>query len=213
MAKVACFVGASTTEGMGDPEGLGWAGRLRRIEAQAGRPFLAYNLGVRGHSTGMIAGRWRRECAARLPDTADGLLVMSFGNNDAAALPDGTLRTPLDETLRNAEAVIAEAAAWRPTLWIGPTAVDEARMPVHSRLLGVDLSYDNRRLAEMSAAFAGIAGRLGVPYLDFHARLATDADWMAAVGRSDGLHPDGSGYDAAARHVAAWPSWQAALQA
>lgn len=210
MIQFVCFVGASTVEGMGDEEGLGWPGRLRRLMAPTQPDLVVYNLGVRGHSSKMIAERWQRECAARLPDNApeSGLVVISFGNNDAAELKDGSTRLPLADTIQTAGEIVARCAAWRRTLWIGPTAVDEAKMPFHSRLLGTDLYYRNERLAAISMEFEAIAGRLGVPYLDLLGWLITDETWMRAVGRRDGLHPNGAGYEAAAGHIARWPAWQ-----
>ena len=83
-----CFIGDSFVAGVGDPQHLRWAGRLAARSWRAGRPLTAYNLGVRRQTSRDISHRWLSECQQRLPTTADGRVVFSFGVNDTTK--DGT---------------------------------------------------------------------------------------------------------------------------
>src|SRR5438046_2757963 len=46
------FVGASMTAGYGDPKGLGWVGRVVARTQHPDLDLTAYNLGVRGNTSG-----------------------------------------------------------------------------------------------------------------------------------------------------------------
>jgi acyl-CoA thioesterase-1 len=197
--------------GAGDEDGLGWPGRLRRMSPDAEKNFTFYNLGVRGNSSTMIAERWRAEIAARLSDGMEGWVMLTMGNNDAAEFEDGTLRVPLEKTLANVRGIVSELARWRRTLWISPTPVDESRMLFYSRQLGKNLTFRNARLGELATHFAAIAAEFGVPYFDLFGKLQADADWRRAIALNDGLHPDGSGYEAVARLISGWDAWKAEL--
>lgn len=85
----------------------------------------------------------------------------------------------------------------------------KARCLFFSRQLGKNLTFRNTRLGDLAVRFAGIATEYGVPYLDLFSKLQADAHWLRAIALNDGLHPDGSGYEAIARHVAGWDTWRA----
>ena len=208
MVATVCFIGASTMAGTGDEEGLGWPGRLRRMIPKVEESFTFYNLGVRGNSSTMIAERWRAEIGARLTDGMDGWVILTMGNNDAAEFEDGTLRVPLEKMIANVRGIVEACSRWRRTLWISPTPVDEGKMPFYSRQLGRNLTFRNARLGDLAARFAAIAAEFNTPYFDLFSKLQADADWARAIKLNDGLHPDGSGYEAIARHVHGWDAWR-----
>ncbi len=81
-----CFVGDSYVQGTGDPEYLGWAGRLCVNARRAGHNLTGYNLGVRRETSADIARRWLGECAPRLPAATDNYVLFSFGLNDVTLL-------------------------------------------------------------------------------------------------------------------------------
>ena len=59
------FIGASMTAGYGDPKGLGWVGRVVARTQHPDLDLTAYNLGVRGNTSGDVVARWGAECHPR----------------------------------------------------------------------------------------------------------------------------------------------------
>jgi lysophospholipase L1-like esterase len=87
-----------------------------------------------------------------------------------------------------------EAARSRyPVLMIGPAPTADARQ--------------NRRIEFLSAGFARLCARLGVPYLDLFTPLSRSALWKKDVAAEDGCHPSARGYALLARRVLRWPAW------
>lgn len=205
-----CFVGDSYVNGTGDPDALGWRGRVCRAAWDAGRPITHYDLGVRGDTSAMIAARWRAECAARLPADADGRLVFSFGLNDSAEVAGAGLRVPHAQSVANARAVIAEAKAWLPVLWLGPPPANAAMSPM-TPSPGLTVSFAQDRIDALNASYAALAAELGVSYLDLSTPLRDDPRYLASQRAGDGLHPSADGYRMLADLVLAWPAWRAWL--
>ncbi len=210
MSFRVCFVGDSYVNGTGDPEALGWRGRVCRAAWDAGRLVTHYDLGVRGDTSAMIAARWRAECEARLPADVDGRLVFSFGLNDTADVSGAGLRVPHDRSVANARAIVAEARGWLPTLWVGPPAANEAMSPM-TPTPGLTVSFAQSRIDALNAAYAEVAAELGVPYLDLSTPLRGDPRYVASQSAGDGLHPSADGYRMIADLVMRWPAWQAWL--
>ncbi|WP_259781569.1 DUF459 domain-containing protein [Aestuariispira ectoiniformans] len=202
-----CFVGASTTEGVGDECHLGWPGRLVGMPPAANALKSVYNLGVHGQTTAEIGARWRSECVARLPVNGAGAVVFFFGLNDIAQVNGGPLRRPLHRTLAQVEEIVGEAKSLWTTLWVGPPPVAEDRMPVRSEN-GHAFSFTNERIESLNKAYGEIASRLQVPYLDLLDDFAGRAEWLASLRANDGLHPAGTGYQMLAEKVADWKVWQ-----
>lgn len=204
--RAICFIGASTVEGMGDKDGIGWPGRLRPYGFHGIATF--YNLGIRGQPVSSIARRWRAECEQRMPNPRDGAVVLSFGVNDTALLEDGTPIGNLTQAIEGAAAVAEECRSIYRTLWVGPLAVNEAKMPFFSRLHGKNLYFRNDRLAELNAGFRDAAAIAGITYLDVFTPLSANGDFAAALARNDGLHPDGAGYALVAEVVGTSDAWR-----
>jgi len=203
-----CFVGDSLTAGTGDDRFLGWPGRLCQAERERGHDLSCYNLGVRADTSVLIAARWKAECVARLPDIYQGAIVFAFGNNDTA-LEVGTdgVRVPLEESLLTARAMLSEAKAWKPTLFLGPWPCEESKQPVNpSGLLGYD--FRNERIAKYNDAYETLARELDVPYLDLYRALRADPRWHAPSQAGDGIHPPAEGYSLVAEEIAAWSAWR-----
>lgn len=180
--------------GVGDPEALGWSGRLTAHAGTAGLALTAYNLGIRGNTSGDIAGRWLPECEARLPSGSECRVVFSFGVNDTVLL-DGAPRVATPAATANLAALLAAARArgW-PVLMVGPPPVDDV---VH-----------NRRIAELDSGFAGVCAEFGVPYAGSFGLLAEESVWADEVRAGDGAHPGAAGYAVFARQLLpAWRRW------
>jgi acyl-CoA thioesterase-1 len=203
-----CFIGDSITNGTGDARMLGWPGYLCQAEVQAGHDMTDYNLGIRGNTSDDIAPRWRAEVEARLP--AAGLrcaIVFNFGLNDATE-QEGAMRVPLSASIKNARAMLGAAKEMHPTLWVGPSPVDDARMPLTTQE-GFVRDKRNARSADYNLAFRALADELGVPYLDMMSALINEPAWPGML--DDGLHPLAEGHQRMAAIVGAWPAWRALL--
>lgn len=193
-----CFIGDSFVNGTGDDDCLGWVGRLCSVARRSGCDLTAYNLGVRRDTSADIAARWRREAAARLPDAGDGRLVFSFGANDCAPGGDEGVRVPRADALRNAEAILSAARAWRPTLMVGPLPVSD------------DPETDGR-ITALSRDLGSLCAALGVPYLDVFDAMSGCGAWRREAARGDGSHPNAGGYEALAGMVGRWTAWRSWL--
>ncbi|NKS67435.1 G-D-S-L family lipolytic protein [Rhodococcus hoagii] len=187
-----CFVGDSFVAGVGDSEFLGWAGRLA-----AGSPataLTAYNLGVRRQTSSDVRGRWRDECAQRLPAGVDRRVVFSFGVNDTT-VEGGAPRVDPHVSVENLAAMLAECAAsgWR-ALVVGPPPIDDADQ--------------NARTAALDRRFAAVCRSAGVEYVPVLDALVADPVWMQQVRDGDGAHPDSGGYRTLAALVRpVWEEW------
>jgi acyl-CoA thioesterase-1 len=203
-----CFIGDAFTASAGDETALGWVGRLAAREWAGGHDVTAYNLGIRGNSTRMIQARWRREVEARMPATANGRLVFMFGGNDAKEEVGGSIDVPLAESSANARAILAEAVAWLPTIWIGLLPMNESR-PYPKLLAGPQFRFSNARQVEYNANYAKVAAELGVPFLDLHTKLLDDPEWPRLTQAGDGSNPAAEGYAYIARMIGDWQAWRA----
>ena len=194
-----CFFGDSFVNGTSDETYLGWPGRVSAQLRAAGLELTAYNLGIRRDTSRDIAVRWRDEAARRLPERCDGRLVFSFGVNDCVE-EAGNLRIAAAESLANAERIFSAAAAWRPTLVIGPPAMSWA---------GQDAIND--RIHALSAGQRALCATLRIPFLDLLSPLASAAEWPGEIVAGDGVHPGRAGYDRIAALIMSWTAWKSWL--
>lgn len=200
-----CFVGDSITTGTGDDSYLGWPGRLCAGERARGHDLTHYNLGIRGDTSPMIERRWRAECEARLPPEFPAALVFSFGINDTAEEPTG-LRVNPEMSSTTTQRILAAASAWKPTLMIGPTPVDESKMP--TKFGAVQRDMRNARIAKASRILEGVAAEAGVPYLDLFSPLSADSSFTKSLAAGDGVHPTADGYAIMAVRIGMWSGWR-----
>jgi lysophospholipase L1-like esterase len=189
-----CAVGDSFVAGAGDPECLGWVGRLCGQARAAGLDVTLYNLGIRRDTSADIAARWQAETARRLPAEHPARMLFAFGVNDCVQ-ENGQRRLPEAATLKNAALILKHAAARAPTLMVGPPPVADAAT--------------NAWIAALDQALAGLCGRIGQAYVAVYDALAADPAWMHEVAAGDGAHPGAAGYARLARIVGADPAWAA----
>jgi acyl-CoA thioesterase-1 len=195
-----CFVGDSFVAGVGDPEHLGWTGRLAVGSERAARPLTRYVLGVRRQTTAQIAERWAGECRIRLEGGPwEPRVVLSTGVNDTTEEDGAPRLAPAESAAALAAMLTGAADAGWPVLVVGPPAVaDDAQ---------------NQRIAALDRLFAQVCAGHGVPYVSVVAALADDPTWRAEVAAGDGAHPGGAGYAVLADLVRpAWEQWVAARQ-
>ncbi len=187
-----CFVGDSYVQGTGDPECLGWAGRLCVSARQAGHNLTCYNLGVRRETSTDITRRWEVECAPRLLPATRNYVVFSFGANDVAQV-DGVRRVAEDKTLNNLSALLDIAKTRYHTLVVGPPPSAD--------------NEHNMRLAQLSQRMRDETVRLDIAFVDTFPVLIHDSIWLDEVRGNDGAHPRATGYARLAQIVAASGTW------
>lgn len=191
-----CFVGDSLVAGTGDPECLGWVGRVCAMARRDGYDVSAYNLGVRRETSADIARRWLAEVTPRLPSEFPALVVFSFGNNDTT-VEGGEPRVPLEVSAANLQAILTTATARWPVLVIGPMLFP---------------GQEDALRRQLAAEYQRICAERAVPYLDLLATASTAPVWLSEAQQGDGVHPGAGGYQLLADLVRAWPAWQAQLR-
>jgi acyl-CoA thioesterase-1 len=186
-----CFLGDSFVNGAYDETVLGWAGRLCAAAARMGSPVTYYNLGVRRNTSRDILLRWEQECALRLPDTYDCRLVLSCGVNDTV-MGGQHRRISVEESCANVREILSRAKKYN-VIMVGPTPITD--------------DEHNRRVGDISLAFAREALALGTPFVDLFSRLASDQDYRREVASNEGLHPRSTGYAKIAAIIGSSPHW------
>jgi lysophospholipase L1-like esterase len=187
-----CFIGDSFVNGTGDPECLGWSGRICVAANQHGCDLTYYNLGVRRDTTQDILKRWSAESRCRLPTEDDGRIVFSFGTNDTT-IETQKRRVELNNSLDNTYQILSLAARIYPVLMISSPPISD-----------ID---QNLRTQELSTQIALVCSHLNVPYLDVFTPLQASSIWMHEVATGDGAHPGAAGYSELAKLIQDWSAW------
>ena len=223
-----CFVGDSFVAGVGDPEHLGWTGRLCAGSERDGLSLTGYVLGVRRQTSAEVAARWAAECRARLGGgTWESRVVVSMGVNDTGVVSMGVNDTGVDGTGVDDTGVIGtgvddateEDGASRLSPQRSVAALGEvlggavsAGWPV--LVVGPPAVADdaqNARTAALDERFARVCAEHGVPHVPVLAALAADPTWTREVAAGDGAHPGAAGYAVLAELVRPhWTAWLAA---
>ncbi|GAA2489405.1 GDSL-type esterase/lipase family protein [Terrabacter carboxydivorans] len=185
------FVGASMTAGYGDPKGLGWVGRVVARTQHPDLDLTAYNLGVRGNTSGDIVARWGAECHPRWKGRTERRLVLSVGTNDVV-----TGMTMARSRLNLANVLDEATNAGIGVFVVGLTPTLDVEM--------------NRKIEALAEAQADVCSRRGITYVDCYRPLATHDQWMADLAASpDRSHPGQAGYGLIAWLVLhnGWNDW------
>ena len=179
--------------GTGDPDCLGWVGRVGQALKREGWDLTVYNLGVRRETSLQIEQRWLQEVTCRLPEGCDRRLVFSFGVNDTT-LEEGKLRVDFEASIACARRILCEAKQQYPVLMIGPPAIADADQ--------------NQRIAQLSEQYAVLCAELDVSYLSVYESLVKSPVWMKEAAAGDGAHPGAGGYAELAQLILNWPTWK-----
>ncbi|MBW4634797.1 MAG: lipase [Iphinoe sp. HA4291-MV1] len=190
-----CFLGESFVNGTGDPEFLGWTGRICVDAYRKGYDITFYNLGVRRETSTELRQRWLREVSYRLPKEYDGRVIFSFGVNDTT-LVNGKPRVELAESIENVRNILSTAKQLYPVLMVGPPACGDEEQDGR-----------NQRIANLSKQFALVCDELDIPYLDIFPILEKSNIWLDEARANDGAHPKAAGYAEFAEIVQNWNAW------
>ncbi|MFC7487755.1 GDSL-type esterase/lipase family protein [Knoellia sp. CPCC 206453] len=185
------FMGDSLVAGVGDPKGQGWVTRVVGRTAHPEVEFTAYNLGVRGQTSGDVLARWHTECPPRWKSRSERRLVVSYGANDIAA------GVTLARHRLNLANILDEAASTGVAAFVvsSPPTSDEAF---------------NEKLAVLVEAQADVCARRSVPFVDCFRPLLGHDQWRSELAASrDGHHPGQAGYGLIAWLVLhnGWNEW------
>lgn len=183
-------IGDELAAGAGDPRGLGWVGRVAARTAVQPPPTML-TLAVPHETTTALASRWEQEVTLRLDPTSPGEhhLVVALGRADLAA------GVSLARSRLNLANILDVADSRRISCFVvGP--------PPGS-------TGDPEQQAELSSAFADVAGRRRVPYVETWGPLARHDQWLADLAGSDGDTPGQAGHGLIAWLVlhGGWHRW------
>lgn len=167
-------VGDELLAGLGDPRALGWFGRVLAQTSPDSTMLEAYSLPAPGEGTEALSSRWLQEAGLRFDDHCENRLVIGLSDRDLD-LGISTARSRLN--LAN----ILDGAAQKSVqvLVVGPPP-------------GLDPDR-NRRLAELSAAFADVTTRRKHVYVDMFTPLESHEQWRTDLAANDGT-PGQAGY-------------------
>ncbi len=188
-----CAFGDSFVHGVGDPEGLGWFGRLCHALPHETHAIRCFQLGIPGNTSEDIRARWEAERAARILPGAEGYLIFSFGVNDSI-FEWGTHRVAPERTMENARHILGTAKALHPTIMVGPPPIDDDEI--------------NERVEELDARLQTLCKELSIPYCSLFERLKNDQSWHTEVAAFDGAHPRAAGYMKITKMIGEWEGWQ-----
>ncbi len=188
-----CFIGESFINGTGDPEYLGWTGRVCQDANRKGFDITHYNLGVRRETSTELSKRWLPEVSYRLPKDCDGRVVFAFGTNDTT-IEDGKTRVSFQDSITNLQDILSVVKNLYPVLIISPSPIEDDKQ--------------NQRSSDLSKEFGKVCCELNIPYLDIFSELIKSDVWMEEVKNYDGAHPRAAGYQLFAEIVQNWEGWK-----
>lgn len=185
-----CVVGDELAVGVGDARALGWTGRVV-ARTHFDRPAMVFPLAIPGETTTQLSARWEAEAWARFgPEgEVENRLVVALGRHDVAAnLSVARSRLNLANILDVAEANRV------PAFVVGPPP---------------GRPEEGERIAELSDAFADVASRRRVPYVDTYTPLASHEQWLADLAQNGSTYPGQAGYGLMAWLVlhCGWHAW------
>src|ERR671917_55804 len=155
------------------------------------RPAMAFTLAVPGETSSALSARWQKETESRFgPEVeCENRLVVALGRHDVdSGLSVARSRLNLANVLDVSESNRI------PSFVVGPPP---------------GRPEDGDRIAELSTAFADVASRRRVPYVDTYTPLAQHEQWLAELATNGSTYPGQAGYGLMAWLVlhTGWHAW------
>ena len=151
-------VGDDLLAGIGDPRALGWFGRVMARTPQHVAPVVSYNLAAPGEGSETLNDRWFEEASRRFATGADNRLVIAPSTFDI-----DTGLTNARSRLNLANMVDLASQNNMKVLVVGPPPTLDAER--------------NRRIADLSAAYADVTTRRRHVYVDTFNPLQHHEQW------------------------------------
>lgn len=168
-------IGDELTAGIGDPKGLGWLGRVS-ARTPSDTPMVMLPLPVPGETTTELSNRWQEEFNRRVSASplVEHRLVIGLGHADISS------NLSIARSRLNLANILDVAAERRiPTFIVGPPPT----IPEQAGAIG-----------ELSAAFADVAHRRRIPYVDTFTPLVDHEQWSTDIATTPGAYPSQAGY-------------------
>lgn len=167
-------VGDELLAGLGDPRALGWFGRVLARTSPDGVSLQAFTLAAPQEGTEALANRWQQETGRRFDNGFENRLVIGLSDRD------------LDLDLSTA----------RSRLNLANILDGAAQMSIKVLVVGPPPGLDperNRRLADLSAAYADVTTRRKHVYVDTYTPLQAHEQWRTDLAANGG-GPGQAGY-------------------
>lgn len=184
--RIVAF-GASSILGRRDPDGGGFAGRLRRWHEPAHPNNVVYNLGIAGETTDVLLERFVSEVPRRRPQ----LIVMHFGINDTrrAGGRENPPARSLSDYCTTLETLLTQARQFADAFVIGQFPIDENRTAPYSDGESYFLLED---ASAYTIALRDLCHKLNIPFLDLFAEWTPER--IVPMLDDDGLHCNAAGH-------------------
>ncbi len=182
-------IGSSSLFGVGDPDGGGFIGRLKKWHENKDIRNSVYNLGIPGDTTTGMLTRFA-EVLIRKPN----LILISSGLNDTRRIgkKDAPSTTSLPSFRNNIKTLIDQAREMADLVFIGVYPIDEVRTaPLSYWKKDYYYLLEDARMYE--AATKEVCKSSNVTYVD------NFSEWMAEdytkLLFDDGLHANSNGHE------------------
>jgi lysophospholipase L1-like esterase len=186
------ILGDGIALGQGDPQGLGFAGRLVAWLEDRAIAIEPVWIGGSRWTSADVANRGLAEIEARLGRCG---VLACFGGRDCEDFGQTPALSP--DLSVAAMIVVTRALADRgPLFMVGPPPTGDAVV--------------NARIAPRARALRTIAEQVRVPHFAAYEAMMGAPAWMADMRGGDGVHPGAAGYAALATEIwasVAWRGW------
>ena len=179
-----CIFGDSIAWGYYDPDGGGWADRLKNYYKATDKAVQIYNLGIPGTDTGNLLERLEVEIKARVPET----IMFAIGINDSKFVHSKSDNRISADKFRNNLSKLLKIAQKQTDeiIFVGLTDIDETKTdPIPWNL---DVSHKLDYVKQYEEMIESFCKEKDMPIIKLTGLLKKEDLY------DDGLHPNVSGH-------------------